>query len=70
MGTPPPTKAREMLTKGEVREFVLARSRPAPPGGGARRFPHPPAKKRRSPAKKAAKKAAKKPAKKAAKKSS
>ena len=24
MGTPPPTKAREVLTKGEVRPFVLA----------------------------------------------
>jgi ribosomal protein S1 len=69
MGTPPPTKARELLKKGEVREFVLAGLDP-PRRVAELSLPLPPAKKRRSPAKKAAKKAAKKPAKKAAKKSS
>jgi hypothetical protein len=69
MGTPPPTKARELLKKGEVREFVLAGLDP-PRRVAELSLPLPPAKKRRSPAKKAAKKPAKKAAKKAAKKSS
>ena len=33
MGTPPPTKAREVLNKGEVRPFVPGRPRPAPARG-------------------------------------
>jgi Zc3h12a-like Ribonuclease NYN domain len=65
MGTPPPTKARELLKKGEVREFVLAGLDP-PRRVAELSLPLPPAKKRRSPAKKPVKK----PAKKAAKKSS
>jgi hypothetical protein len=69
MGTPPPTKARELLKKGEVREFVLAGLDP-PRRVAELSLPLPPAKKRRSPAKKAAKKPGKKAAKKAAKKSS
>ena len=69
MGTPPPTKARELLNKGEVRTFVLAGLDP-PRRVAELSLPLPPAKKRRSPAKKAAKKPAKKAAKKAAKKSS
>jgi Zc3h12a-like Ribonuclease NYN domain len=59
MGTPPPTKARELLNKGEVRTFVLAGLDP-PRRVAELSLPLPPAKKRRSPAKKAAKKAAKK----------
>ena len=39
MGDPPPTKRAEMLTKGEVRPFVLVAPGPAPAGGGARRCP-------------------------------
>ena len=35
MGTPPPTKARQVLKKGEVRPFVLAGLGPAAPGGRA-----------------------------------
>jgi hypothetical protein len=76
MGTPPPTKARQMLKKGEVRPFVLAGLDPPrrvaelalPPGspttssGGSRTKAAAPAKK--APAKKAT--AAKAPAKKAA----
>jgi hypothetical protein len=59
MGTPPPTKAREVLTKGEVRPFILAGL--DPPRRVAElalpELPAPPAKKqRRSPAKKSAKK--------------
>jgi hypothetical protein len=59
MGTPPPTKARELLNKGEVRKFVLAGLDP-PRRVAELSLPLPAAKKRRSPAKKAAKKAAKK----------
>ena len=59
MGTPPPTKARELLNKGEVRTFVLAGLDP-PRRVAELSLPLPPAKKRRSPAKKVAKKAAKK----------
>jgi hypothetical protein len=55
MGTPPPTKAREVLTKGEVRSFVLAGLDP-PRRVAELSLPAPKAKKRRSPAKKAAKK--------------
>jgi hypothetical protein len=54
MGTPPPTKARQMLTKGELRPFVLAGLDP-PRRVAELALPAPPAKKRRSPAKKAAK---------------
>jgi hypothetical protein len=59
MGIPPPTKAREVLTKGELRPFVLAGL--DPPRRVAElalpELPAPPAKKqRRSPAKKSAKK--------------
>ena len=54
MGNPPPTKAREVLTKGEVRPFVLAGLDP-PRRVAELSLPAPPAKKRRSPAKKAAK---------------
>jgi hypothetical protein len=60
MGDPPPTKARQVLTKGSVRPFVLSSldpprrvaelSLPVAPVVAA-----PPAKKRRSPAKKAVK---------------
>jgi hypothetical protein len=59
MGTPPPTKARELLNKGEVRTFVLAGLDP-PRRVAELSLPLAPAKKRRSPVKKAAKKAAKK----------
>ena len=59
MGTPPPTKARELLNKGEVRTFVLAGLDP-PRRVAELSLPLPPAKKRRSPAKKVAKKVAKK----------
>jgi len=55
MGTPPPTKARELLNKGEVRKFVLAGLDP-PRRVAELSLPLPPAKKRRRPAKKAAKK--------------
>ncbi len=54
MGTPPPTKAREVLTKGVVRPFVLAGLDP-PRRVAELALPVPPAKKRRAPAKKAAK---------------
>jgi hypothetical protein len=54
MGTPPPTKAREVLTKGEVRPFVLAGLDP-PRRVAELAVPAPPAKRRRQPAKKAAK---------------
>ena len=54
MGTPAPTKAREVLTKGEVRSFVLAGLDP-PRRVAELAVPAPPAKKRRAPAKKAAK---------------
>ncbi len=57
MGTPPPTKAREVLTKGEVRPFVLAGLDP-PRRVAELALPLPPSKKRRGPAKKAAKKPA------------
>ena len=77
MGSPAPTKAREVLKKGEVRPFVLAGldpprrvaelmlpdASPRPPGTPVR--PNM-TKKTAAPAKKAAKKAAKKPAKKVA----
>ncbi len=55
MGTPAPTKAREVLSKGEHRPFVLAGLDP-PRRVAELSLPAPPAKKRRSPAKKAAKK--------------
>jgi hypothetical protein len=58
MGTPPPTKAREMLTKGEVRPFVLAGLDP-PRRVAELSLPVAPAKKARRPAKKAAKAKAK-----------
>jgi hypothetical protein len=54
MGTPPPTKAREVLAKGERRPFVLAGLDP-PRRVAELALPVPPAKKRRSPVKKAAK---------------
>jgi hypothetical protein len=54
MGTPPPTKAREVLKKGEVRQFVLAGLDP-PRRVAELALPVAPAKKRRAPAKKAAK---------------
>ena len=54
MGTPAPTKARQMLTKGEVRPFVLAKLDP-PRRVAELALPAPAPKKRRSPAKKAAK---------------
>jgi Zc3h12a-like Ribonuclease NYN domain len=54
MGTPAPTKAREVLTKGEARPFVLAGLDP-PRRVAELALPVPPAKKRRAPAKKAAK---------------
>jgi Zc3h12a-like Ribonuclease NYN domain len=55
MGTPAPTKAREVLNKGEVRSFVLAGLDP-PRRVAELALPAPPAKKQRRPAKKAAKK--------------
>jgi hypothetical protein len=58
MGTPPPTKAREMLTKGEVRPFVLAGLDP-PRRVAELSLPVAPAKKARRTAKKAAKAKAK-----------
>jgi len=54
MGVPVPTKAREVLKKGEVRPFVLAGLDP-PRRVAELAIPAPPAKKRRAPAKKAAK---------------
>jgi hypothetical protein len=54
MGNPPPAKAREVLTKGEVRLFVLAGLDP-PRRVAELALPLAPVKKRRSPAKKAAK---------------
>jgi hypothetical protein len=54
MGDPPPIKARQVLTKGEVRPFVLSSLDP-PRRVAELSLPVPPAKKRRSPAKKAAK---------------
>jgi hypothetical protein len=59
MGTPAPTKAREVLNKGEVRPFILAGLDP-PRRVAELALPVPPAKKQRRPAKKAAKKAVKK----------
>jgi Zc3h12a-like Ribonuclease NYN domain len=53
MGDPAPTKAREVLKKGEVRPFVLAGLDP-PRRVAELALPAPPAKKRRAPAKKAA----------------
>jgi len=53
MGDPPPTKARQMLTKGEMRPFVLSSLDP-PRRVAELSLPPPPAKKRRSPTKKAA----------------
>jgi hypothetical protein len=54
MGDPPPTKAREVLTKGGIRPFVLAGLDP-PRRVAELALPKPPAKKRRGPAKKTAK---------------
>jgi hypothetical protein len=54
MGEPPPTKARQVLTKGEVRPFVLSSLDP-PRRVAELSLPVPPVKKRRSPTKKAAK---------------
>jgi hypothetical protein len=54
MGDPPPIKARQMLTKGEVRPFVLSSLDP-PRRVAELSLPMPPAKKRRGPSKKAAK---------------
>jgi hypothetical protein len=53
MGDPPPIKARQMLTKGEVRPFVLSSLDP-PRRVAELSLPEPPAKKRRGTAKKAA----------------
>jgi Zc3h12a-like Ribonuclease NYN domain len=53
MGDPPPTKARQMLTKGEVRPFVLSSLDP-PRRVAELSLPEPPVKKRRGTAKKAA----------------
>jgi len=53
MGDPPPTKARQMLAKGEVRPFVL--SSLDPPRRVAELSLPAPAKKRRASTKKAAK---------------
>jgi hypothetical protein len=53
MGDPPPTKARQMLTKGEVRPFVLSSLDP-PRRVAELSLPERPVKKRRGPAKKAA----------------
>jgi hypothetical protein len=57
MGSPAPTKAREVLHKGEVRPFVLAGLDP-PRRVAELALPAPPTKKARRPAKKAAKKSA------------
>jgi Zc3h12a-like Ribonuclease NYN domain len=53
MGDPPPTKARQVLTKGTVRPFVLSSLDP-PRRVAELSLPEPPVKKRRGPAKKAA----------------
>jgi ribosomal protein S1 len=53
MGDPPPTKARQVLTKGEVRPFVLSSLDP-PRRVAELSLPAPPLKKRRSATKKAA----------------
>lgn len=53
MGDPPPTKARQVLTKGEVRPFVLSSLDP-PRRVAELSLPEPPVKRRRGPAKKAA----------------
>jgi chemotaxis protein histidine kinase CheA len=53
MGDPPPTKARQVLTKGAVRPFVLSSLDP-PRRVAELSLPEPPAKKRRGPTKKAA----------------
>jgi ribosomal protein S1 len=53
MGDPPPTKARQVLTKGEVRPFVLSSLDP-PRRVAELSLPEPPVKKRRGTAKKAA----------------
>jgi len=53
MGDPPPTKARQVLTKGTVRPFVLSSLDP-PRRVAELALPEPPVKKRRSPTKKAA----------------
>ncbi len=65
MGTPPPTKARQMLKKGEVRPFVLAGLDP-PRRVAELALPPPAAEKKRAARKKAAAPAKKAPAKKAA----
>ena len=52
MGDPPPTKARQVLTKGEVRPFVLSSLDP-PRRVAELSLPEPPVKKRRGTAKKA-----------------
>jgi hypothetical protein len=52
MGDPPPVKARQVLKKGEVRQFVLAGLDP-PRRVAELAIPAPVAKKRRAPAKKA-----------------
>jgi hypothetical protein len=53
MGDPPPTKARQVLTKGAVRPFVLSSLDP-PRRVAELSLPEPPVKKRRGAAKKAA----------------
>jgi Zc3h12a-like Ribonuclease NYN domain len=53
MGDPPPTKARQVLTKGEVRPFVLSSLDP-PRRVAELSLPEPPMKKRRGTTKKAA----------------
>jgi hypothetical protein len=55
MGDPPPTKARQVLTKGSVRPFVLSSLDPPRRVAELSLSLPPPVKKRRSPAKKAAK---------------
>ncbi len=54
MGDPPPAKARQVLKKGEVRQFVLA-ALDAPRRVAELALPAPTAKKRKGPAKRAAK---------------
>jgi len=53
MGDPPPTKARQVLTKGAVRPFVLSSLDP-PRRVAELSLPEPPVKKRRGTTKKAA----------------
>jgi hypothetical protein len=53
MGDPPPTKARQVLTKGSVRPFVLSSLDP-PRRVAELSLPTPPVKKRRGPSKKVA----------------